>query len=30
MKAATTWGATEIRQRTQIFADRGYNDTWKL
>ncbi len=30
MKAATTWEATEIRQRTQILAERAYNDTWKL
>jgi hypothetical protein len=30
MKAAATWGAAEIRLRTQILAERAYNDVWKL
>jgi hypothetical protein len=30
MKAAATWGAAEIRLRTQTLAERAYNDVWKL
>ena len=30
MKAAATWGAAEIRFRTQTLAERAYNDVWKL
>jgi hypothetical protein len=28
--AASTWGPTEIRQRTLMLAERAYNDAWKL
>jgi len=28
--AAATWGAAEIRLRTQTLAERAYNDAWKL
>lgn len=30
MKAAATWGAAEIRLRTQTLAERAYNDAWNL
>lgn len=30
IQAATIWGAKQIRQRTQILAERAYKDTWKL
>lgn len=30
MKSAATWGAAEIRLRTQTLAERAYNGTWKL
>lgn len=30
VKASATWGITEIRQRTQVLAERAYHDAWKL